>query len=259
MWEEIGKDQVVFTYIDSLREAAEDGLDLTNHVSEYLNVSQDLKLALLDFDMKAKRAKFEQGTFTCSICLEPKKGGNCHKLSLCGHVFCVGCLQDFFNSCITEGDVSNVKCIAPACGEASPSSKVRKEDRTLDPSELLQIPLSQEQVKRYITLKRKKKYDADPTTVYCPRTWCQGPARTKASEAAEAVPHDGDKESAERPEVSKSGTSAMWPQLIVLQFVKTAISLSAKYARPLGTASSSGVQRGIKESCPRRRKPPRII
>lgn len=187
MWEKTGRDQVVFTYIDCLREAAEDGFDLIPQAHQYLKVSQELKLALLDFDLKVKRAKFEQETFNCSICLEPKKGIKCHKLSLCGHVFCVACLQDFFNSCITEGDVNNVKCIAPTCGETPPRTKTHSEDRTLDPSELLQIPLSQVQTKRYITLKRKKRYDADPTTVYCPRTWCQGPARTKASEIAEAL------------------------------------------------------------------------
>jgi len=199
LWENIGRDQVVFTYIDSLREAAEDGFNLTNHADGHLRVSQDLKLALLDFDLKAKRTKFEQETFNCSICLEPKKGVKCHKLSLCGHVFCVACLQDFFNSCITEGDVNNVKCIAPTCGEVEtlPRKKNRNEDRTLDPSELLQVPLSQEQVKRYITLKRKKRYDADPTTVYCPRTWCQGPARTKASETAEALVSEDEVQSAE--------------------------------------------------------------
>ena len=186
LWQEIGKDQVVFTYIDYLREAAENGFNLASQEADYLKVSQDLKLVLLDFDLKAKRAKFEQQTFLCSICLEPKKGVKCHRLSLCSHVFCIGCLQAFFNTCITEGDVSSVKCIAPGCGEDSTNSTQRAEDRTLDPNELLQIPLSQEQVQRYATLKRKKKYEADPTTVYCPRTWCQGPARTKASEAAEA-------------------------------------------------------------------------
>ena len=186
LWQEIGKDQVVFTYIDHLREAAENGFNLASQEADYLKVTRDLKLALLDFDLKAKRAKFEQKTFQCSICLEPKKGVKCHRLSLCSHVFCVGCLQDFFNTCISEGDVSSVKCIAPGCGEDSTSSTQCTEDRTLDPNELLQIPLSQEQVQRYVTLKRKKKYEADPTTVYCPRTWCQGPARTTASEAAEA-------------------------------------------------------------------------
>ena len=193
IWEEMGRDQVVFTYIDYLRGAADNAFSLTREGPDYLEVSQDLKLPLLDYDLKAKRAKFEQQTFECGICLEPKKGVKCHRLRLCGHVFCVACLQDFFNSCVTEGDVSNVKCIVPKCGEDSPRKTRRKEDRTLDPNELLQIPLSQEQVQRYIALKRKKKYESDPSTVYCPRTWCQGPARTKASEAAEAL-NDEDEE-----------------------------------------------------------------
>lgn len=184
IWEDMGRDQVVFAYIDHLREVADNGFGLVKEDGEYLEVSNDLKLALLDFDLKAKRAKFEAGTYECGICLEPKKGSKCHRFLLCGHVFCVECLQDFFNSCITEGDVGSVKCVAPKCGEDQPQPKRQDEDRTLDPSELLQIPLSQEQVQRYITLKRKKKYESDPTTVWCPRKWCQGPARTAATEAA---------------------------------------------------------------------------
>lgn len=110
---------------------------------------------------------------------------------LCGHVFCVLCLQDFYNSCITEGDITQVKCLTPDCGKDRKSStgaratdpttrnkKKSREDRTLSPSELLQIPLEQDTVQRYVTLKRKKKLESDRTTVYCPRQWCQGAARS---------------------------------------------------------------------------------
>ncbi|KAG7008090.1 hypothetical protein G7Y79_00007g022150 [Physcia stellaris] len=175
MWEEMGRDQVVYAYMDHLREAAEDAFGLMSE-KEHLEVPQDLKFALLDFNSKAERAKFEAGTFECIVCIEMKKGIDCHRLLSCGHVFCVECLQDCFNLCITEGDVGSVKCMASKCDENS-----SKHDRTLDPSELLQIPLSHDQVQRYIKLKRKKKYEADPTTIYCPRSWCQGPARTNDS------------------------------------------------------------------------------
>lgn len=122
---------------------------------------------------------------------EPKKGTICHRMTLCGHVFCVECLQDFYNNCITEGDVGSVKCIAPRCGQDQESgpkpdgaaAKRRKRDRTLGPSELLQIPLEQAIVQRYVMLKRKNALEADRTTVYCPRQWCQGPARSKKTEA----------------------------------------------------------------------------
>lgn len=65
LWEDLGRDQVVFAYIDHLQQAAESGFDLTVP----LRVPQDLKIALLDFDSKARRQKFEQETFDCGVCL----------------------------------------------------------------------------------------------------------------------------------------------------------------------------------------------
>ena len=49
----------------------------------------------------------------------------------------------------------------------------------LEPSELLRIPISQDQVSRYTTLQLKKKFESDPSTVYCPRKKCEGIARTE--------------------------------------------------------------------------------
>ena len=122
---------------------------------------------------------------------DSKKGTICHRLLLCGHVFCVPCLQDYYNACITEGDIGSVKCTAPDCGKepkvdlGADQTKLRKgpKDRTLEPSELLGIPLEQDTVQRYINLKRKKRLESDRSTVYCPRQWCQGPARTSRSKS----------------------------------------------------------------------------
>ena len=69
IWEEMGRDQTVFSYIDHLRDMAEQGLGLTQHATAVLEVSSDLKVALLDFDLKARRRKFELETFECGICL----------------------------------------------------------------------------------------------------------------------------------------------------------------------------------------------
>ncbi|KAI9698026.1 MAG: translation termination inhibitor protein itt1 [Candelina mexicana] len=188
LWEEYGRDQVLYYIIDHLQQAAERGFDLVHDKSRALEVSQDLKIELLDFDVKTKRAIFEKETFECGVCLEPKKGAFCHRLVQCSHVFCVACLQDFYNSCIAEGDVTQVKCLSPNCGPentlAQPdipgaTKRKRKHDRTLNPSELLQIPLEHSVVKRYVDMKRKKKLESDKTTIYCPRKWCQGAARSK--------------------------------------------------------------------------------
>ncbi|KAI6083405.1 hypothetical protein F4821DRAFT_194125 [Hypoxylon rubiginosum] len=43
-----------------------------------------------------------QETFDCGICLDPKKGAACHQMLDCNHVFCVQCLQDFYNNAITK-------------------------------------------------------------------------------------------------------------------------------------------------------------
>lgn len=102
----------------------------------------------------------------------------------CGHVFCVQCLQDFYNNAIKEGDITAVKCLTPNCAKeratAASSSRKRKKPKTfINPSELLQIPLDQETVKRYVTLKYKIELESDKNTIYCPRQWCNGAARSK--------------------------------------------------------------------------------
>ena len=188
IWKDLGKDMMIFSYIDHLQQCAEDVFGLLRNPEDVLTFPQNIKIPLLGFDAKAQREKFEQETFVCGICLEPKKGSQCHRLLLCSHVFCVKCLQAFFNACIEEGDVDSVKCAAPGCGKEQPrrdapthdrNERRRKQDRTLSPSELLQIPLSQEAVHRYAFLKRKHKLESDKTMSYCPREWCQGAARSK--------------------------------------------------------------------------------
>ena len=59
------------------------------------------------------------------------------------------------------------------------TSKKRKVKTQLSPSELLQIPLEPEVVQRYVKLKRKAALESDKDTIYCPRSWCQGAARSK--------------------------------------------------------------------------------
>lgn len=69
IWEDMGRDQVVFAYIDHLRDAAEQGFNLVQEGQGYLEMPQNIKIGLLDFDLQAKRAKFEQETFECGVCL----------------------------------------------------------------------------------------------------------------------------------------------------------------------------------------------
>jgi E3 ubiquitin-protein ligase RNF14 len=85
IWEDLGHDQVIYDYVDYLEEQAAKGFGLVDGKTA-LMLPQNLELALLDFDLKAKRKIFELETFDCGVCLEPKKGAICHRLNLCGHV-----------------------------------------------------------------------------------------------------------------------------------------------------------------------------
>ncbi|KAF1810009.1 hypothetical protein P152DRAFT_460822 [Eremomyces bilateralis CBS 781.70] len=182
LWDEYAHTAVLFAYVDYLQQAVEDGFTGVSG-KQALKVPLTYKPQLLDFDKSTKRKKFERETFSCGICLEPKKGVNCHRLATCGHVFCRACLQDFFTASITQGDVASVKCPDPTCGRADGAITHRRAAplklRAIPPGELLQVPLDRTIVQRYVDLKHKKKLESDQTTVYCPRKWCQGAARSK--------------------------------------------------------------------------------
>ena len=202
LWDEHEKSLVLYDYIDYLQQAAEDGFGLVAQRGSALVLPQELEVVILDYDLQMQRKQFEDETFDCGICLEPKKGAVCHKMQLCGHVFCLECLHDFYNNAIEEGDVSQVKCLTPDCEKhmrersvTRPKSE-RRRDWTLDPSELLQISISQEKVSRYVSLKKKKRLESNKSTIYCPRKWCQEPARLVGQQSADADDSDSDTNSA---------------------------------------------------------------
>ncbi|KIL91139.1 hypothetical protein FAVG1_05836 [Fusarium avenaceum] len=187
LWDEIGRDMVAFTYIDHIQRAAEDVFG-TISPDGTLQVDSEHKLAVLDHDIKAKKAAFEKETFDCGVCLDPKKGTKCHKMLDCGHIFCIQCLQDFYNDAINEGNLSVVRCLSPNCAkERAASQETKKAKVAVSPSELLQIGLSEDMVKRYVTLKYKTELESDKNTIYCPRQWCNGAARSKRHKKPEGL------------------------------------------------------------------------
>jgi E3 ubiquitin-protein ligase RNF14 len=177
LWEAAGRGAVVFDVLVFLEQEIEAGFNLAAKEGGFHEVDAALRLGLLDFSARAEAAHFARQTFSCGVCLSPRRGAACHRMSRCGHVFCRACLEAFYASCITEGDVDRVRCMAAECGgDGSARGKARR--GTVAPAELLRIPLSAELVRRYADLKRKKTMELDKATVYCPREWCGAPARS---------------------------------------------------------------------------------
>lgn len=181
LWEDYGRCQILYTYIDLLQQATERAFDLRQSAQGCLTLPATRERELVAFDTKTRQEKFDAGTYGCGVCLEPKKGSACYQMRICSHVFCRQCLQDFYNNAITEGDVAGVRCLDPSCGEerGPDDKKRRKKETTIHPRELLAMGIEESMVRRYVEMKRKKKQEADKSTVYCPRTWCQAPAKSK--------------------------------------------------------------------------------
>lgn len=115
----------------------------------------------------------------------------------CGHIFCLGCLRDFYGDAIEQGNISSVRCLTPNCAKERAAAAVasnggssrqgRKPMTFISPGELLQIGLSGDVVKRYVTLKYKTELESDKDTIYCPRQWCNGAARSKKHKKPEGL------------------------------------------------------------------------
>jgi len=178
LWEEYGRCQTLFTYIDHLQQATEQGFDLDQSPDGCLTLPTTLEQPLVDFDKSTKLSVFNEGTYDCGICLEPKKGVSCYRLERCGHVFCCQCLQDFYNNAIKEGDIATVRCLDPSCGKDLGGVRQRKVQRPLHPRELLAMGIEETTARRYVEMKRKKRLESDKNTIYCPRDHCKHPARS---------------------------------------------------------------------------------
>jgi E3 ubiquitin-protein ligase RNF14 len=68
LWEEMGRDMIGFTYIDHVQQAADNVFGLVDDKGS-LEIDPRHKIAILDYDIKARRAAFEKETFDCGVCL----------------------------------------------------------------------------------------------------------------------------------------------------------------------------------------------
>jgi hypothetical protein len=64
----MGRDIMVFSFIDHVQQCAEEVFGLVDAKGR-LEVNPQHRIAILDYDIKAKRAAFNKETFDCGVCL----------------------------------------------------------------------------------------------------------------------------------------------------------------------------------------------
>lgn len=68
LWEDLGRDLVVFSYVDHVQQLADNVFGLVSDIGA-LEIRPEHKIAVLDCDIEAKRSAFDKGTFECGVCL----------------------------------------------------------------------------------------------------------------------------------------------------------------------------------------------
>ncbi|KAG5357773.1 Translation termination inhibitor protein [Yarrowia sp. B02] len=154
LWETLKDESTLFACVEMVRERVDDLFGLP----QPLRLPEHLKNTILSHDTYADREKFAGMSFACSICQETRKGAVCTQLS-CSHVACTACLQEYYSSCITQGQVELVHCVEVECKEP------------LEQEQLLEI-VGQDSYDRFQKLLVKKRLEKDPNSVDCPRTNC---------------------------------------------------------------------------------------
>jgi E3 ubiquitin-protein ligase RNF14 len=177
LWEEYGRCQTLYTYIEHLQQAAERAFDVDESPEGCLTLPATLEQPLVEFDQLTKRSIFNKGSYYCAICMGTKDGVLCCEMERCGHVFCQKCLQGYYSDAIKDGDVTIVRCLDPSCGKDLGGVRHRKAHRPLHPRELLDMGIDEAIARRYVEMKRKKRIESDHNTVYCPRAHCKHPAK----------------------------------------------------------------------------------
>ncbi|KAI5992155.1 hypothetical protein EDD15DRAFT_2168501 [Pisolithus albus] len=177
MWTDMGGDAVsgggtgiLYTWVEWIRNGeflTSIGLAGRNGRIGIPHPSPALLLPLLRAHATGQQYKaFAQMSYPCGICLTSRKGLYCLHLG-CGHVFCKACLAGMWGLHVREGEVARVGCPEVGC-ESNGGFREATEDE-------VRTVLSEEEVKRWRWLRRKRDLERDPTTVHCPMEYCQEP------------------------------------------------------------------------------------
>ncbi|WVQ97419.1 hypothetical protein IAU59_004532 [Kwoniella sp. CBS 9459] len=115
---------------------------------------------------------FERTAFSCSICLENRKGKSCIQMPSCGCVFCMPCLSSCWSLAITEGSLESVSCPSVSCTKTR-ALRNRAEVVPGVDADLVESVVGPALRERWEDIKERRKAEIDPSYTICPRPTCQ--------------------------------------------------------------------------------------
>uniref|UniRef100_UPI00358F5290 E3 ubiquitin-protein ligase RNF14 isoform X2 n=1 Tax=Myxine glutinosa TaxID=7769 RepID=UPI00358F5290 len=117
---------------------------------------------ILDYDRAQRQKAFDASLVSCQVCFGEKLGSACMLFLTCNHVCCCDCLRSFFEMCIEDGNVQNLKCPDLGCESVATPTQVRQ-------------LVGEQLFARYDRLLLQAALDVMEDVMYCPRLFCQTP------------------------------------------------------------------------------------
>jgi E3 ubiquitin-protein ligase RNF14 len=127
----------------NLEESFQDSVAILKHLAEY------------------NQEKENQNFYPCQICLDTVVGADCMRL-MCENIFCKNCLKEYFKINIREGNVENIKCPDPTCGEKIPEFNIKS-------------VVHPQLFERFDRLLFERSLESMQDVYYCPRKNCGTP------------------------------------------------------------------------------------
>lgn len=192
LWEKNFSTEILFVWIDFLKNhlfnylGIYDKIDITFQFAYYRDNNDDdaeqlnemiknlrdsrvvkpVKRNPLDYFQRENQVKcrkqFTRVMHFCEICLEQNNGQHCIEVNKCRHVFCRQCLEEYFNSRISDGNVTRIMCPKIDC------------PMEIDYDEIKKL-CNEKQFQKYEQLLLKRTIDLMEDTVQCARKYCGYP------------------------------------------------------------------------------------
>ncbi|KAM9311593.1 E3 ubiquitin-protein ligase RNF14 [Gastrophryne carolinensis] len=140
---------------------SEEGTIDRRAIQDVQSVSALIKY-ILDFNESQQKKCFDSKAYLCNICFCEKLGSECTYFKDCSHVYCNGCLKDYFEIQIRDGQVHALNCPDHKCPSVAAPTQVKE-------------LVGEQLFSRYDRLLLKSTLDLMSDVVYCPRPSCQTP------------------------------------------------------------------------------------